>query len=430
MNLKPIEMKNIIHSAFGGSTLQKQDHTVYEITLQNVNRGFSFDIQVLDQPIMCGKIPRINKGIWEKELKGKNITLTDSGRGCPDIELLIGADFCGQLFSGNIWTLECGLVTYETKLGWLIMGKVPGLKQDTSADLVTSLLLKNSSVADLWKMETLGIMDPVETKSKEEMEKNAVEHFMKTIDSDEEGRYIVNLPWIEAKEIVQDNRSVAEQRCIRTSQKLKVEGKYTVYKVVFKEWLNEEVIEKLPKEEIGKSSYYLPHRGVFKKNSTAIVCPVFDASCRVKNVPSLNDCLEKGPNLIEQIPPLLMKFRLNAIGVIAHIRKAFLQISVAEEDQDYLRFLRWEDYEKKKFEIFQHRRLVFSPFILAAVLNYHLEETKKYFPDTSEKLKNSFYVNNCVTSVYDADELSHFIQEAKQLLAMACFDLRGWEHTL
>ncbi|GFW58113.1 hypothetical protein TNCV_2742591 [Trichonephila clavipes] len=30
----------------------------------------------------------------------------------------------------------------------------------------------------------------------------------------------------------------------------------------------------------------------------------------------------------------------------------------------------------------------------------------------------------------DAEELSHFIQEAKQLLAMACFDLRGWEHTL
>ncbi|GFT59125.1 DUF1758 domain-containing protein [Trichonephila clavipes] len=63
MNLKPIEMKNIIPSVFGGSTLQKQDHRVYEITLQNVNRGFSFDIQVLDQPIICGKIPRINKGI-------------------------------------------------------------------------------------------------------------------------------------------------------------------------------------------------------------------------------------------------------------------------------------------------------------------------------------------------------------------------------
>ncbi|GFY72067.1 hypothetical protein TNIN_87371 [Trichonephila inaurata madagascariensis] len=99
-------MKNIIHSVFSGSSLQKQDHRVYEITLQNVNSGFSFDIQVLYRPIICRKIPQINKGIWEKELKGKNTPLTDHGRGCPDIELLIGAVFCGHLFSGNIWTLE------------------------------------------------------------------------------------------------------------------------------------------------------------------------------------------------------------------------------------------------------------------------------------------------------------------------------------
>ncbi|GFR16495.1 hypothetical protein TNCT_301441 [Trichonephila clavata] len=80
-------------------------------------------------------------------------------------------------------------------------------------------------------------MDPV-TKSKEEMEKNAVKHFM---DRDEKGRCIVKLSWIEAKEIVQDNRSVAEQRYIQTSQKLKEEGKYTAYEAVFKEWFDEEL---------------------------------------------------------------------------------------------------------------------------------------------------------------------------------------------
>ncbi|GFY54490.1 pro-Pol polyprotein [Trichonephila inaurata madagascariensis] len=105
------------------------------------------------------------------------------------------------------------------------MGKVPGLKRkDTSAHLVTSLLIKkNSSIADLWEMEILGIMDPAETKSKEEMKKNAEEHFMKTLDRDEKGRYIVKLSWIEAKKIVQDNRAVVEQRYFRTSQQLKVE---------------------------------------------------------------------------------------------------------------------------------------------------------------------------------------------------------------
>ncbi|GFY60005.1 pro-Pol polyprotein [Trichonephila inaurata madagascariensis] len=51
MNLKSIEMKNIIHSVFGGSTLQKQDHRVYEITLQNVTIP------------RCVKINRCTEGI-------------------------------------------------------------------------------------------------------------------------------------------------------------------------------------------------------------------------------------------------------------------------------------------------------------------------------------------------------------------------------
>ena len=37
-----------------------------------------------------------------------------------------------------------------------------------------------------------------------------------------------------------------------------------------------------------------------------------------------------------------MRFRTHKIGLIADIEKAFLQISVAEEDRDVLRFL-WVD---------------------------------------------------------------------------------------
>ncbi|GFQ65923.1 hypothetical protein TNCT_272951 [Trichonephila clavata] len=110
--------------------------------------------------------------------------------------------------------------------------------------------MKNSSIADLWKVETLGIMDPVLTKSKEEIEKNTVVHFMNPVERREKERYIVQVPWIEANEIVQDNRSVAEQRYIQTSQTMKEEGKYTAYEAVFKEWFDEEVIEKKSKEEI------------------------------------------------------------------------------------------------------------------------------------------------------------------------------------
>ncbi|XP_035204692.1 uncharacterized protein LOC118179635 [Stegodyphus dumicola] len=209
-------------------------------------------------------------------------------------------------------------------------------------------------------------------------------------------------------------------------------GKYDDYEAVFKEWLQETIIEVLD-SELGNPCHYLPHRGMFKGNSTTKVRPVFDASCRSKNSLSLNDCLETVPNLIENIPPLLMRFRQKEIGVVLDIKKPFLQISVAKEDQDFLRFIWWEDYKERKQKIYRHRRVVFeltsSPFLLAAVLDYHLEQNESHFPETVEKLTNAFYVDNCITSITSQDELKKFIFEAKRILATGCFDLRGWEHS-
>lgn len=71
--------------------------------------------------------------------------------------------------------------------------------------------------------------------------------------------------------------------------------------------------------------------------------PVFDASAKSKDGVSLNQCLETGPNLIELIPSMLLRFREKKIGVISDIEKAFLQISVTPKDRNVLRFLWWNN---------------------------------------------------------------------------------------
>ncbi|GFX99456.1 integrase_H2C2 domain-containing protein [Trichonephila clavipes] len=117
--------------------------------------------------------------------------------------------------------------------------------------------------------------------------------------------------------------------------------------MAFEEGLKEDIIEKVPLEELSKSGCYFPHRGIFKENSTTKVRPVFDASNKKKGFPSLNDCLEKEPNTLVLIPSFLVRFRDKRIGVISDIKRAFLQISIAEEDRDYLRFRWWKDGERK-----------------------------------------------------------------------------------
>ena len=58
-----------------------------------------------------------------------------------------------------------------------------------------------------------------------------------------------------------------------------------------------------------------------KENSTTELGPVFEASAREKGRPLLNQCLEKGTNLIEIIPALLLRFWFHHVGVIADIKR-------------------------------------------------------------------------------------------------------------
>ena len=79
---------------------------------------------------------------------------------------------------------------------------------------------------------------------------------------------------------------------------------------VFQKWKNENIIEEV-KTSSENEGHYLPHRAVIKESRSTPVRPVFDASAKEKGSPSLNCCLERGANLIELIPSILLRFRFN-----------------------------------------------------------------------------------------------------------------------
>ncbi|GFV05645.1 integrase catalytic domain-containing protein [Trichonephila clavipes] len=112
--------------------------------------------------------------------------------------------------------------------------------------------------------------------------------------------------------------------------------------------------------------------------------------------------------------------------------RAFLQISLHEKDRDFVRFL-WYDNEGN-IRTYRHARVAFgvtsSPFLLMAVINYHLlkESVKeRYSEEFLKKLQDSFYVDNCVTSVQNNAELRIFVESATNVMKEGMFDLRGWE---
>ena len=83
--------------------------------------------------------------------------------------------------------------------------------------------------------------------------------------------------------------------------------------------------------------HYLPHHAVVKRTrETTKVRVVYDASAR-SGGPSLNDCLYTGPSFNQKILDILLCFRSYPVAITSDIEKAFLMVSIAEEDRDALR---------------------------------------------------------------------------------------------
>ena len=170
VGLEAVSEMPILHELFGGNQVYHQ-HKKYKLHLENKLNSFRCNFDVLDQEKICGRIAQVPRGQWLEELRSQGIQLTDVGDGAPEIEVLIGADVMGRLLTTNVYQFNEGLTAVETRLGWTLMGKVPGdICEKTSSPIATSMTVHDISVSDLWSLQTVGIRDSAEAKYKTEME--------------------------------------------------------------------------------------------------------------------------------------------------------------------------------------------------------------------------------------------------------------------
>ncbi|XP_054706686.1 uncharacterized protein LOC129216496 [Uloborus diversus] len=204
---------------------------------------------------------------------------------------------------------------------------------------VTLLFTEEASIEDLWNLDVIGITDSTQRKTKEEEDFMTKMNFFNSVTVNAEGRYEryeVALPWKEEHFPLPSNKDLAKRRLEKMTNGLNSKNLYVKYDETLEEWYKLCIIEEVPLEETVVQSHYLPHRPVVKQYGTTKIRPVFDASAKEKSMPSLNQCLNSGPNLLELIPNLLLKFRERKYGVTSDIEKAFLQIIVREEDRIFL----------------------------------------------------------------------------------------------
>jgi hypothetical protein len=206
----------LCHLLFGGCK-EVQQHCLYNIEIGGCNNDFSAHVKVLGHQKICGRIPRMSKWPWMAELKEKKIFVNDLGEDDAEIELLIGSDYYPKWLTGRKQCLQNGLVALETYFGWTLSGKLNNSTDSSDANLamqVMSMFVAEASVSDLWNLETIGIHDSADRKTRAEKEMYAREHFRQTVSLSEEGRYVVSLPWIDGRPEIPDNRQYCRKKTV------------------------------------------------------------------------------------------------------------------------------------------------------------------------------------------------------------------------
>ena len=105
------------------------------------------------------------------------------------------------------------------------------------------------------------------------------------------------------------------------------------------------------------------------------------------------------------------------IGIVADIKKTFLQVRVQPKERDVKRFLRLKDINASPMpsNIITYRftripcGIAGSPFLLGATIKHHLENTNNNEQRTTNKhnLNRDIYVNNLITGADSKEDASH-----------------------
>ena len=167
----------------------------------------------------------------------------------------------------------------------------------------------------------------------EDQENDVMNKFEKDIYFNGE-RYVTKLPFKEHDDLLPDNFQLSKNRLATLKKRLNKNPQLlSDYDQIFKQYEVSGIIQRVSESddvETGKI-HYLSHRPVVRQDKeTTKIRAVFDASAKTDGL-SLNDCLYSGPNLMQKIFDILLRFRTNKIAILSDIKQAFLNIEITDE---------------------------------------------------------------------------------------------------
>ena len=181
----------------------------------------------------------------------------------------------------------------------------------------------------------------------------------------------------------------------------------------------------------GLPVWYLPIHVVTRPDKPGKFRICQDAASRVKDT-YLNEHLCTGPDLLNSIVGVLLRFRSKAVAMTADIRAFFHMIHVCDEDVAALRFLFFKDRTMREIIELEHLVHIFgassSPPIANFTIKHHASRIREKYGDAVYwQIILSFYVDDFISSFDDIDTARDMRQKLTAALAEGGFELTKWD---
>lgn len=339
-----------------------------------------------------------------------------------EIDLIIGNEiFFDLVKSGRVKIGRNAPTLAETELGWVLGGAVPTRKAKPCPRVCQLNHFEeelNKTMVKFWEIEC------VHPETDLTVAEAAVEeHFQRTHSRDAEGRFVVRLPFNNQKSQLGDSYNNARKRLDKLMISLaRNPAKRVEYSAFLTEYLTLGHMKEV--QHVNDGGYYIPHHAVYKaSSSTTKTRVVFDASAKTTSGLSLNDTLDVGPTVQNDLLSIILKFCTHPVVLTADIPKMYRQVKLHQDDCKYQRIL-WLD-DDRQLKVYELQTVTYglasSPHHATRALVQLATDEGKDLPLAARVVKRDSYVDDFLTGGSSVAEVVQIYKELTELLRRGGF---------
>ena len=149
---------------------------------------------------------------------------------------------------------------------------------------------------------------------------------------------------------------------------------------------------------------------------------VMDCSAQCYGISLNNSCLQ-GPDLVNKLLHVLVRFRQYEYAALADVEAMYMQVKVPIKYRNALRFLSFDDKQITRYRMTSH---LFGGIWCSSSSTYALRkrcEDNKTSDMVRDVIFKSAYVDDFLPSFKSVDQARGAMHEAKKIISYGCFNL-------